>query len=38
MTGRRFALPVPPDMTTALQANAWSYGLDETDYKPEIRT
>ena len=27
-TGRRFALPVPPEMTTALQSNAWTYGLD----------
>lgn len=27
-TGRRFALPVPPDMTTALEANAWTYGVD----------
>lgn len=27
-TGRRFALPVPPDMQTALQANSWTYGVD----------
>ena len=27
-TGREFALPVPPDMETALAANAWTYGLD----------
>ena len=37
-TGREFALPVPPEMTTALQANAWTYGLASIDYKPEIRT
>jgi hypothetical protein len=37
-TGRMFALPVPPDMKTALQANAWTYGLEESEYKPEIRT
>jgi hypothetical protein len=38
-TGRRFALPVPPDMQTALQANSWTYGIDERDFtKPEIRT
>jgi len=37
-TGREFALPVSPEMTTALQANAWTYGLDSIDYKPEIRT
>ncbi len=39
-TGRQFALPVPPTMETALQANAWTYGFD--DYtawlKPEVRT
>ena len=27
-TGRRFALPVPPTMKTALEANAWTYGVD----------
>ena len=26
-TKRRFALPVPPDMTTALAANAWGYNI-----------
>lgn len=37
-TGREFALPVPPDMKRARQANAWTYGLDESEYNPEIRT
>ena len=38
-TGRKFALPVPPEMTTALEANAWTYGVDETLYKQlEYRT
>lgn len=37
-TGREFALPVPPDMKTAHQANAWTYGLDINDYQPEVRT
>ena len=37
-TGRSFVLPVPPDMITALQANAWTYGLDSTEYKLEART
>ena len=37
-TGRTFVLPVPPDMQTARQANAWTYGLDEGQYEPEIRT
>lgn len=38
-TGRTFALPVPPNMKTALQANAWTFGIDAIDFtKPEIRT
>lgn len=37
-TGRTFALPVPPDMRTARQANAWTYGLAANDYDPEVRT
>lgn len=38
-TGREFALPVPPDMTTALGANAWTYDLDgNTLRKLEVRT
>lgn len=27
-TGRTFALPVPPNMKTALEANAWTYDID----------
>jgi hypothetical protein len=26
-TGRTFALPVPPTVTTALEANAWTYDI-----------
>ena len=38
-TGREFAIPVPPEMQTAIQASAWTYGIDELDtYKPEVRT
>ena len=37
-TGRRFALPVPPHMTTALESNAWTYGLDGIELQPEVRT
>jgi len=37
-TGRQFALPVPPKMKTALQANAWTWGLSPKQYKPEVRT
>jgi hypothetical protein len=37
-TGRDFALPVPDTMTTALEAQAWTYGLDETEHLLEIRT
>lgn len=40
-TKREFVLPVPPNMKTALEANAWTYffeGLDITKFKPEVRT
>lgn len=38
-TGRRFALPVPPTMMTALDAQADTWGLTrETFVRPEIRT
>ena len=39
-TGREFALPVPPNMKTALEANAWTFGFDDFRQfiKPEIRT
>jgi hypothetical protein len=38
-TGREFAIPVPPEMKTALQANAWTYGIEDFKaYKPEVRT
>jgi len=37
-TGRKFAIPVPPEMTTARQANAWTWGLEPDEYNPEIRT
>ena len=37
-TGRAFALCVPNEMKTALQANAWTYGLEPSDFAPEIRT
>jgi hypothetical protein len=37
-TGRTFVLPVPPDMTTAREANAWTYGVAANEYTPEVRT
>jgi len=37
-TGRSFCLPVPREMKTALQANAWSYGLSPEELTPEVRT
>ena len=37
-TGRIFMLPVPPDVSTALEANAWTYGVSSNDYAPEVRT
>lgn len=38
-TGREFVLPVPPNMQTALQANAWTYDVPEDELlKLEVRT
>lgn len=38
-TKREFALPVPREMKTALEANAWTFGFDaDTFIKPEVRT
>jgi hypothetical protein len=38
-TKREFALSVPREMQTAIQAQAWTYGLNPDDFqKPEIRT
>jgi hypothetical protein len=37
-TEREFALPVPMEMKTAREANAWTYALSAKDYAPEIRT
>ena len=39
-TGREFALPVPPTIKTAIEAQAWTYGFDDPAefLPPEIRT
>jgi hypothetical protein len=37
-TGREFALPVPPDMVRASQAQAWLNFTTEDMYIPEVRT
>lgn len=38
-TGREFCIPVPPDMRTALEANAWTYGINPDKLRDlEIRT
>jgi len=39
-TKREFAMPVPPHVKTALEANAWTYHYDNVlDFlKPEVRT
>ena len=38
-TGRMFALPVPPDMQTALEANAWTFNINPDELlNLEIRT
>jgi len=36
-TGNQIGLPVPPEMTTALGANSWTYGIDKVEFKPDIR-
>ncbi|WP_230690798.1 hypothetical protein, partial [Streptococcus pneumoniae] len=38
-TGRTFALPVPPTMQTALEAQAWTWDIPASQFTvPEIRT
>lgn len=38
-TKREFVIPVPPEMQTAIEANAWTYGFTEKDFRiPEVRT
>jgi hypothetical protein len=38
-TGRTFAIPVPPECKTALEANAWTYGVDPATLRDlEVRT
>ena len=38
-TLREFALPVPPTVRTAIEAQAWIWGIDAKDFKtPEVRT
>lgn len=38
-TGRGFAIPVPPDMKTALEANAWTFGITMEELSQlEVRT
>jgi hypothetical protein len=37
-TNREFAIPVPKEVKTAMQANAWTYGLDPKQFRPEVRT
>lgn len=38
-TGRTFAIPVPPEVQTAAEANAWTYNIAANDiYDIEVRT
>jgi len=37
-TGRDFVLAVPAEMTTALDANSWTYGVDPKEFRIEVRT
>jgi len=37
-TGREFVLPVPRHVNTALEANAWTWDMEDYEYRPEART
>jgi hypothetical protein len=37
-TGREFILSVPRQVNSALEANAWTYGLQAHEYQLEVRT
>lgn len=37
-TPRRYLLRVPPEMTRVREAKAWSFGLNEHEYRPEVET
>jgi hypothetical protein len=37
-TGRDFVLPVPAEMQTAREANAWTFSLKPGELEPEVRT
>ena len=37
-TGREFVLPVSRHVQTALQANAWTWAIEDYEYRPEVRT
>ena len=37
-TGRDVVIPVAIECQTARGAGAWSYGLTEAEYDPEVRT
>lgn len=37
-TNRRYLLRVPPQMKRTKEAIAWTFGLDESQYKPSIET
>lgn len=37
-TFRRYFLRVPPNMRTAQEAVAWTFGMDQREYHPEVET
>jgi hypothetical protein len=37
-TYKRYMLRVPPNITTARAAVAWTFGLSPSEYKPEVET
>jgi len=34
---KRVGIPVPKEMTTALEANSWTYGIDKVEFNPQFR-
>ena len=35
---KEYFLRVPPDITTAMAAVAWTFGMSEDEYHPEVET
>jgi len=37
-TVRQYVLRVPPTMTTAREAVAWTFGMDAEEYEPQMES